>query len=145
MLEKCWELASTLRDSAALATISSRLLVLRPGDPLLILRHDYLRLLRGEEVESTLLNASKTPESSRIATYQLLEALKAYRLRDIHLTNRLLRGIGDITGLTAGERAVFAGLLKSMAGETARSFQIAEKIHGQQLLEEERVFWKMAR
>jgi hypothetical protein len=144
MLEKCWELAVTLKDSATLSAISKRQHALRPEDPLAIRRHDYLRLLRGEEVESTLMHGAQTPEFRQSASYRLLAALKAYRLRDWHLTAALLSGIDDITDLNTGEKAVFAGLLASLPGETSRSFQIAEKIHPQLLLHEEQVFWKKA-
>jgi tetratricopeptide (TPR) repeat protein len=145
MLEKCWQLAATLKDSPALAEVSARLHTLRPNDATAMKKHDYLRLLRGEEVEATLngANAMK-PQNTASAPLRLLQALKAFRMRDLPLAVTLARGIESTADLSTGEKAVLAGLLAMSKEETARAFQIAERIRPETLLAEERVFWKRA-
>lgn len=73
----------------------------------------------------------------------LLLALSAYRLGDHTAVNKHLAGLENVAALPAGPRAVAAGLL-SLVGQTDRAYQMAEKIPGALLLEEERAFLKQA-
>jgi Tfp pilus assembly protein PilF/cellobiose-specific phosphotransferase system component IIA len=88
MLEKCWEMASIQNDSALLASLAARFLKIRPDDLRFVRRNDYLCLLRGVGLETTLL-AGDTPATS--ASDHLLEALKAYRLHDLAHASVFLR------------------------------------------------------
>jgi len=141
MLEKCWEMASIQNDSALLVPLASRLLKLRPDDLRYVRRHDYLCLLRGVELETTLLDGSTTAKS---ASDHLLEALKAYRLHDLAYASVVLHKVVDTRDFSMGEKAVYAGLLTSAGGEVSKAYQIAEKIHTEGLLPEERVFLELA-
>lgn len=145
ILEKCWQIAATLKDSQALADISGRLYALRPNDPGAMKKHDYMRLLRGEEVETTLkaIDANQ-PQSTASAPIRLLQALKAFRLHDLPLAIRLARDIENTADFSTGEKAVFAGLLSMSREETSRAYQIAERIHPESLLPEEHIFWRRA-
>ena len=141
MLEKCWEMASIQHDSALLAALVGRLLKIRPDDLQFVRRHDYLCLLRGVELETTLLNGAT---AARSASDHLLEALKAYRLHDFAHASAVLHKVVDTKDFSMGEKAVYAGLLTSAGGEVSKAYQIAEKIHTEGLLPEERVFLELA-
>lgn len=141
MLEKCWKMASIQSDSALLASLAARLLKIKPGDLQFVRRHDYLCLLRGVELETTLLDGAT---ATRSASDLLLEALKAYRLHDLAHASIVLHKVGDTRDFSMGEKAVYAGLLTSAGGDVSQAYQIAEKIHYEGLLPEERVFLKLA-
>ncbi len=142
MLEKCWELAVIQKDTSLLITLAGRLLRLRPDDVQYSNRRDYLRLLRGVELETTLPDGGTSPGS---ASTHLLEALKAYRMHDLAQAAAALRKVRDIQDLTTGEKAVYAGLLGVAAGEVSQAYQIAEKILTESLLQEEKAFLELAR
>lgn len=142
MLEKCWELAAIQKDTSLLTTLAGRLLRLRPDDVQYANRRDYLRLLRGVELETTLPDGGVAATS---ASVHLLEALKAYRMHDLALAAAALRKVRDIQDLTTGEKAVYAGLLAVAAGEVSPAYQIAEKIRTEGLLQEEKAFLELAR
>lgn len=141
MLEKCWEMATIQNDSPLLVRLASRLLKLRPDDFQFVRRHDYLCLLRGVELETTLLDGST---AARSASDHLLEALKAYRLHDLAHASVVLHKVVDTKDFSMGEKAVYAGLLATTCNEVSQAYQIAEKIHTDGLLPEERVFWNLA-
>jgi len=141
MLEKCWELATIQNDTPLLTTLAGRLLQLRPDDLQYSYRRDYLRLLLGMELETTLPESGPSTQS---ASAHLLEALKAYRLHDMARAATALRMVRDIQDLSTGEKAVYAGLLAVAAGEVSPAYQIAEKIRAEGLLREERIFLEMA-
>jgi hypothetical protein len=141
MLEKCWKMATIQNDSALLASLAARLLKIKPGDLQFVRRHDYLCLLRGVELETTL---SDSATATRSASDLLLEALKAYRLHDLAHASVVLQKVVDTSNFSMGEKAVYAGLLTSAGGEVSQAYQIAEKIHSEGLLPEERVFLQLA-
>ncbi len=140
MLEKCWQMASIQHDTTLLASLASRFLKLRPDDLQLIRRNDYLCLLRGVGLETTMLGGT----TARSASAQLLEALKAYRLHDLVHAAAALHEVRDTRDFTMGEKAVYAGLLATAGGEVSEAYQIAEKIRSEGLLPEERVFLELA-
>lgn len=137
MLEKCWEAATHLGDSTQLLDTARRQSALRPTSALYAQRLDYLRLLRGEEMESVSSTADGT------GTHDILSALKAYRLGDRRQAAELLAAAQGTTALNAGQRAVYAGLL-ALLGDQARAFQLAEKISPRLLMAEEQVFLQKA-
>ena len=143
-LEKCSEMAGILKDTRALTEVAVRLAALQPNSTLAAHRATYLRLLRGEMLETAIDTRSPTAASSSSdsATW-LLTALQAWRLSDPSATRAALQHVTSIQGLSPGERAVFAGLLAKTAS-TARAFQIAETIHPELLLPEETVFLQQA-
>ncbi|MDZ4404482.1 hypothetical protein [Prosthecobacter sp.] len=142
MLEKCWELAVIQKDTSLLTTLVGKLLRLRPDDLQYSNRRDYLRLLRGVELETTLPDGGISPRS---ASAHLLEALKAYRMHDLAQASAALRKVRDIQDFTTGEKAVYAGLLAVAGGEVSQAYQIAEKIRTESLLQEEKAFLELAR
>jgi len=145
MLEKCWYAAVSLRDEGLLENLARRLAATWPDNGTYALRYEYLRLLRGEKITMSCgagpsTSATGVPAASRLLT----ESLKAYRLGDLFLSAYYLRSITDASTLALGERAVFAGLLAATCGETARAYQIAEKIHPRGILNCEMAFLDMA-
>ncbi len=111
----------------------------------------YLRLILGVEMETVdvtalvnqhELNAAFSITLERIPPHLLL-ALSAYRLGDHAAMQQHLAALNNAEGLSAGPRAVAAGLL-SLSGKPDRAYQMAEKIHGTLLLDEELTFLKRA-
>lgn len=142
MLERSWQLASRLKREPVLADVAERMARLKPGSLMLARRNDYLRLLRGEGIEVVAGGASPGPNASDAEL--LLQSLKAYRMGDMSLASATLEKIRSTTGMSAGENAVYAGLLAKTRGEAARAYQLAEKVRAELLLAEERVFLDMA-
>lgn len=144
MLEKCWQIAGRLGDSGHLLKTARKQSSLRPTSRYFASRLDYLRLLRGEEIESTDRNAlDRSDEKVENTLEALVAAMKAYRLGNSALAKANLMLVQDAASLPAGQRAVFAGLLASV-GDTARAFQLAEKISSTLLIAEEQVFLRKA-
>lgn len=144
MLEKCWQIATHMGDSSRLLDTARKQSSLRPTSLQFSSRLDYLRLLRGEEIESITGGPAQDKERPREHdSTVLLAALKAYRLGDPALTKEALAQITDASALSAGQRAVYAGLLAS-AGDRGRAYQMAERIPAQLLIPEEKVFLSKA-
>lgn len=141
MLEKSWQMAQLLKDETTLTEVANRLVSLRPDNQRILQRQDYMRLLRGEEIEMTL--AAPLPVESNAAPL-LLRTLKAYRMHDLQTASATLGRIQDVTSLTAGERAVYAGLLAKVLGEVSRAYALAEQVRPELLLPEEQDFLNMA-
>lgn len=142
MLENTRRIATQLKDTKVLAEIAARLTALEPENVLYARQAAYLRLLRGEKIEATLMAEDTTTEKS--AATLLALALKAWRLNDRPQAAAMLNRVRDTSDLTTGERAVYAGLLASACGKVAQAYQIAEKIRVELLLEEEVGFLKRA-
>jgi hypothetical protein len=138
ILQKAADLASGLRDTRLMLDYTRQLHLLRPASPAYAEHLAYLRLLLGEEMEVVTAAPNSTPV--------LHQALSAYRLGDRESLARMLPTITSAMpeDLPAGRRAVLSGLLAT-AGDTARAFQIAEKVPETLLLDEERAFLKLAR
>lgn len=144
MMDKSWKMAEILKDSGQLLRVAERLVSLRPANQILAQRCDYLRLLRGEQIEITLSTTAKNyQEGNPSDVYELLCALKAYRLNDKAQVAANLSRIKTLEGFTLGERAVCAGLLASQ-GDQIHAFPIAEKVQSQALLPEEELLMKGA-
>jgi tetratricopeptide (TPR) repeat protein len=151
LLQKAADLALLSKDSSALLAISQKLHQLRPSSAIFTDRLMYLRLVLGVEMETIELpkptdqdnlRAAYTIDLERIPP-PLLLALSAYRLGDHTAVKKHLAGLENMASLPVGPRAVAAGLL-SLVGQTDRAYQMAEKIPGALLLEEERAFLKQA-
>jgi hypothetical protein len=147
MLEKCWQTASTLKNSATLLKLAEKCARLRPANVQLAARLDYMRLLCGEQLETTLTSSlvgtSGHSAEQESDVSQLLQALKAYRLQDHAALTLALVKIGNGRTLTAGERAVYAGL-QAITGQTAKAYALAESVRAELLLDEETVFFLLA-
>ncbi len=145
MLEKCWQMATILKDTTALLRLADKLATLRPANVQFVQRRDYLRLLCGDKLETTLLRAAAdTAQPTRASDIDfLLQALKAHRLHERDRAAAALEQILDTTNLTVGERAVYAGLL-ALNGQARRAYILAETIRSELLLPEETVFLRQA-
>lgn len=146
-LQKSMELALRAKDTNTLLEVSRRLHELSPSSAAFADRFTYLRLVLGVEMETVdlksltaqnELNAAFTVAVERIPP-QLLLALSAYRLGDYEEMRKQLAALPRAESLPPGPRAVAAGLL-SLGGKPDRGFQMAEKISGALLLDEEKVF-----
>lgn len=144
MLEKCWQIAGRLGDSGRLLNTARKQSSLRPTSRYFASRLDYLRLLRGEEIESTVSDGvNRSEERGENTLEALVAAMKAYRLGNAALAKANLMQVRDAASLPAGQRAVYAGLLASV-GDAARAFQLAEKISFTLLIAEEQAFLRKA-
>ncbi|OYW71153.1 MAG: hypothetical protein B7Z37_28555 [Verrucomicrobia bacterium 12-59-8] len=147
MLENCWRSAATLKDSNVLLKLADKRARLKPANVQMAVQRDYMHLLCGDQLETTLASApvpAGEPEGEvESDASQLLQALKAYRLNDPALLASALEKVRDARALKTGERAVYAGLL-AVNGQTAKAFQLAESIHPELLLDEEAMFLRLA-
>jgi hypothetical protein len=145
MLEKCWQIAGHLGDSSHLLNTARKQSTLRPTSRYFASRLDYVRLLRGQEIESTVSDqrVNRADEKGGSTLEALVAALKAYRLGNASLAKANLMQVRDAASMPVGQRAVFAGLLASV-GDPARAFQLAEKISSTLLIAEEQTFLRKA-
>lgn len=141
LLNKCWQLASQLKQEHVLARIAERLVQLRPDSFLFARRHDYIRLLRGQGIEMTLSQVAASPPGNADL---LLAALKAYRLGDISSSASTVAKIHNAEDFTSGEAAVYAGLLAKACGQVGIAYKIAEKVRTEMLLPSEKAFLDLA-
>ncbi|WP_395744498.1 hypothetical protein [Prosthecobacter sp.] len=150
-LQKSAELALRAKDTGTLLEAVRRLHELSPSSVVFADRFVYLRLVLGVEME-TVDVGSLTPQNELNAALHvkveripapLLRALSAYRLGDREEMQKQLAALPRAETLPPGPRAVVAGLL-TLAGKPDRGFQMAEKISGTVLLDEEMVFLKRA-
>jgi tetratricopeptide (TPR) repeat protein len=150
-LQNAGDSALIAKNTAALLSVFRKLHELRPSSTAFADNFTYLRLILGVEMETVDFSNDGDSPGMRAAAHmpvkrvpsELLRALAAYRLGDDVGVAHHLAGLRDITGLSAGQRAVAAGLL-SLTGRQDRAYQIAEKVPGALLLEEERVFLRKA-
>ncbi|WP_300933126.1 hypothetical protein [Prosthecobacter sp.] len=150
-LQKSVELALRAKDTETLLEVSRQLHVISPSSAVFADRFVYLRLVLGVEMERVDVKALTVQTEAKGTTSatldrippQLLLALRAYRLGDHAAMEKHLTALPRAEGLSPGPRAVAAGLL-SLVGNPGRAFQMAEKIPGALLLDEEKVFLKRA-
>ncbi|WP_395736207.1 hypothetical protein [Prosthecobacter sp.] len=148
-LQKAYEQALLQKDGKALLAVARRLHELRPSSAAFAERYDYLRLVLGVEIETVTLASTRTASAEETNTLdhispELLRALAAYRLGDNDSVKAQLTTLPDTKGLSAGQRAVIAGLL-AQSGGVARAYQIAEQVPERLLLDEERLFLNRAK
>lgn len=144
MLEKIYELAQRTRDTARLFEVSEKLSTLRPDSGIYRDRVHYLSLLTGSHLESVSLALEKRDDEALIEgqTTRLptafLRALAAHRFRDDESVRLSLPALTpDMSRLTPGQRAVVAGLQRSI-GREADAFRLTETVSETLLLPEER-------
>ncbi|WP_395749992.1 hypothetical protein [Prosthecobacter sp.] len=148
-LQKAYEQAQLQKDGKALLVIARKLHDLRPSSAAFAERYDYLRLILGVEIETVTLATAHTASAEETNALdhispELLRALAAYRLGDNDSVKAQLHTLPDTKGLSAGQRAVIAGLL-AQSGGVARAYQIAEKVPELLLLDEEKSFLNRAK
>jgi len=148
LLQKAFDMALVQKSPSALLEISRKLHQLRPSSSIFSERFDYLRLILGAEMENVNLAQSRHADGKEVVIdhipVEFLRALAAYRLGDNQGMAENLRILTETTHLTAGQRAVIAGLL-ALSGSNARAFQIAERVPETLLLDEERQFLQRAK
>ncbi len=147
MLAKAYEMADHQHDGPAMLAACAALVALNPQNPALQDRKLYLQLLLGIDLETAEQQiASRTPsqEPPRASQRHLMQALLAYRQGRHDLVQQALPKVQDPTVLPAGQRAVYAGLLKISGGDPARVFRLLEKISPALLLPEEKQFAQRA-
>lgn len=150
-LQKAATLALSAKNTGVLIAICRKLHELRPSSTAFAEEFLYLRLVLGVEIETVdlrSLGAGSEAASAAEMTMDrmppdLLRALAAYRLGDAAAMRQHVASLHDTSRLPAGQRAVVAGLL-SIVGKADRAFQIAEKVPGGLLLDEELAFLKKA-
>lgn len=147
MLAKVYEMAELQRDGSEMLATCVKLLELRPDNVQAMLQKLYLQSLLGIELEvahETVQSLVLEGSTERIDKVHLVRALSIYRsgLKD-GIRDEILK-ISHPDSMTAGERAVYAGLLHQSGGAPANVFQIAERIPRSLLLPEEAAFLKRA-
>lgn len=147
MLVKVYEMADHEHDGAAMLDACSQLSAARPDNQSVREQKLYLQLLLGigletAEREAAGLRAGGVP--ARAGQRHLIIALLAHRQGRLEDVGPALSQIASPSVLSAGERAVYAGLLKDSGGDPAAVFRIIEKVSPALLLEEEKRFARRA-
>lgn len=98
----------------------------------------YLKLLSGVELETVMDECDRLTAQGIISenSHEFFKAFAAYRNRDAEILKAALDRT-DPSSFSPNWRAVYAGLLSSV-GESARAYQIAEKIETALIMEQER-------
>lgn len=141
MLEKLHEMARHSRDVEALLESASTLLELRPENQRYLHEFIYVHLVTGQSIETIQKRLEALPQGSGrgVDEERLCRALSAYRMGNLDEMRHHLSTIADPHSLSAGQRAVHAGLL-SISGRVGEAFAIAERVPSGLLLKEERRF-----
>lgn len=140
MMEKVLEMAMRARDGNQVLEVCKRLLEVSPGNQQFADRLLYMHLVSGSELELNVIKLKPVNKGVPQRTEDLfLHALAAYRLGDLDSLRLYLDQIPQVESLSAGQRAVHAGLL-SISGKVGEAFQMAERIPSLLLLKEEKRF-----
>lgn len=143
MLAKVYEMADHQHDGPAMLEACSALVALKPENPALLEQKLYLQLLLGIDLETAANQLASLPASKeplRTSQRHLMLALLAYRQGRSDQILQALPKIHDPTTLPAGQRAVYAGLLKATGGDEAAVFRLLERLSPALLLPEEKRF-----
>lgn len=147
MLSQLYELAETQRDGPAMLSACVGLLQMRPEHTPFLLQSLYLRLLLGTEIEiaeQKLQEGATNQRGSENQTH-LIQALSLHRQRKSK--EEVMTALSKLSSpeeLPAGQRVVYAGLLKLCGGEPGRVFRLVERAPVRLLLPEEKVFLQHA-
>ncbi|WP_395750181.1 tetratricopeptide repeat protein [Prosthecobacter sp.] len=146
LLPRLYQMAAYQHDGPGMLSASARLLACKPDNPMILAQTLYLQLLLGIELElagEQLRSVSRdtAAPSDRLC---LLQALAAFRAGQLQAVNDPISRVAKPEALTAGERAVFAGLLKLSGGDNGQAFRLVERISPGLLLPEEKRFMKRA-
>ena len=141
-IEHAAEVAAAQGMTVRLVGYTRSLCKLRPESQPHQLRLRYLELLQGMNLEIAPSGKADTPADE--AAMRLIQALAAYRLRDLSQLKKWLADVQSCESfLTHGQKAVLAGLLAA-DGQMGTGFQIVEALHRSLLLPEEQIFLDMA-
>ena len=146
MLAKVYQMADYQHDGPAMLSACTRLLAVKPDSTQILTQKLYLQLVLGIELElaqqqlQSVLKVTPSP-SDRL---QLLLSLAAYREGELREVQSLLVQISQPEVLAAGERTVYAALLKLTGGDTGKAFRLVERISPAILLPEEKTFLQRA-
>lgn len=146
MLAKIYQMADYQHDGPGMLDACTRLLMLKPESQMLLTQKLYLKLLLGIELElaqQELERVLKT-KSERSDGLGLLQALGAYRAGHLEELPGLLQKIAKPEAFAAGERSVYAALLKTAGGDAGKVFRLVERVSPTLLLPEEKVFLQKA-
>ena len=148
-LEKASLALTQAHDTAGLVRVTRALADQTPGHLDNAFRADYLAILTGAPHEGIVMRLAEEDEKAtadpRAKTRRrLLRALILDRRKQIESLRPELHDLESAGSWTPGERAVIAGMLAA-AGETARAWQLAEKVPGALLLKEEAAMLARAR
>ena len=144
MLEQIYRLQAKLHYTGDMLATVEEILKSRPGLRPHVMIKDYLKLIIGMDMEEAITDdaPAKLNDLQSKPLRQLLSALSAYRQCDFQQATALASEI-DANSLSAGQRAVLAGILKG-CGDDQRAYSLAEKVPASLLLPEELVFLKKA-
>lgn len=147
MLAKVYQMAEYQHDSPSMLKICARLLALKPESTPLLGQKLYLQLLLGVDIEiaqQELSRWSKPDGVSRTDRQNLLLAFAAYRQGQSDVMRETVSHVSKPETLPAGERAVYAALLKQTGGDAGKIFRLIERISPALLLPEEKIFLQRA-
>lgn len=147
MLAKVYQMADYQHDGPGMLTACTRLLALQPDSTSLLTQKLYLQLILGIDLEMAqqqLQRFSPPDAASRTDRLHLLRALAAFRVGQIDPMREAISQVAQPEALTAGERTVYAALLKRTGGDVGTVFRLIERIAPALLLPEEKVFLQRA-
>lgn len=150
LLEKIGSASAHTQNTGMQLYFARQLAGLTPGHEGNAFRLRYLELLLNpsratlDAVESRNAAARADPDAVTTSHQHLLMAMAMHRRQQMAGLLEELQGLEHAIAWPAGPRAVIAGLL-AYAGETARAFQIAEKVPATLLLPEEKRMLDLAR
>lgn len=144
MYEKLFEFAVRDKDTAGAARAAARLAELQPQNDQALFRARWFSLVAGGAIEADAERLqAESPRFRRGDPRHLLLALAAFRMGDLERTRAHLAEVTDPPSLSAGQRAVHAGLL-SVCGDAGPAFRLAEHVPAALLLPEELRFLQRA-
>ena len=145
ILEEVYGKAEIIKDTDAMLRTAAKLHRLCPENQALADRLTYLQLICGRDFEvagsAVLKLESQKVDDKSLA--ELLQALAAYRFADARKLDQHLGRVTQVSSFTAGQRAVYAGLL-AKTGHEHIAFEVAEKVPNGLLLPEELILLKLA-
>jgi hypothetical protein len=150
LLPRLYQLAEYQHDGPGMLSASSRLLTYKPESTALLAQKLYLQLLLGIELELAgaqlhrLLQGTTAGAAAQSDHLHLLQALAAYREGQLQAVREPLSQVTKPEAFSAGERVVYAGLLKLTGGDTGKAFRLVERISPGLLLPEEKGFLQRA-
>ena len=144
MLEQIYRVQAKLHFTEDMLATVEEILKSRPGLRPHVLIKDYLKLIIGIDMEGAMRDDAPTKlnDLQSKPLRQLLLILAAFRQSDMEQAKTIALEI-DANSLSAGQRAVLAGILKA-CGDDQRAYSLAEKVPTSLLLPEELVFLKKA-
>ncbi len=144
MFEKLFEFALRDKDTAGAARAAARLAELQPQNDQALFRARWFSLVAGGAIEADAERLqAESARFRRDDPRHLLLALAAFRMGDLERTRTHLAEVTDPPSLSAGQRAVHAGLL-SVCGDAGPAFRLAEHVPAALLLPEELRFLQRA-